>query len=311
MASEKRLLYTKLRTMKYLKLLRVHQWVKNSFLFIPLFFAGNFFDPEKLGRLALGFLAFSLAASTIYILNDYFDRQADRLHPEKRTRPLASGTISPTQAFVLLGAAIALSLGLSWWLSLKFFFLVLLYVALNSAYSFGLKHIPILDMLLLSAGFVIRVKAGGALTSIYVSEWLTIMIFLLAMFLAVAKRRDDLVIKLASGTDLRKSVKNYNLEFINACLIMLSGVILVAYLTYTISDEVTARLGTHRIYYTCVFVIAGIMRYMQLALVENNTGSPTKLLFKDRFIQASIFFWVLSFYFILYLPALRDLLFGE
>ena len=126
------------------------------------------------------------------------------------------------------------------------------------------------------------------------------MIFLLALFLAIAKRRDDVVLGADSGVLIRKSVRNYNLEFVNACMTMIAGIIVVAYLMYTISDEVVVRLGEHLVY-TSVFVIAGLMRYLQITLVEKNSGSPTKILYKDSFIQVTLMGWILSFFWLIYL----------
>ncbi|WP_448518544.1 UbiA prenyltransferase family protein [Rhodoflexus sp.] len=290
----------------YVQLLRPKHWIKNLFLFLPVFFAGSLYETDKMLPLLWGWLAFSLAASSIYVLNDYQDIAADRQHPEKCKRPLAAGTVSVPMAFVLFALLIAGSFGLAFWLHTKFLFILMIYVGLNVAYSMGLKHISILDIFIVALGFVLRVKAGGALTDIYVSEWLTIMIFLLALFLAITKRRDDLVIKAAKGLDVRKASKGYSLEFINLATGLITAVILVAYLTYTISPEVTERLGTHRVYYTFVFVLAGMLRYLQITFMENNSGSPVKILYRDRFIQACLVGWVLSFYALIYYRGLLD-----
>ncbi len=165
----------------------------------------------------------------------------------------------------------------------------------------GLKKIAILDILIIAIGFVLRVKAGAVIARIGLSEWLTIMIFLLALFLAIAKRRDDVLIKLDSGNEMRQSIKGYNLEFINVALSLICAVIIVSYFMYTMSDEVMIRLGTYRLYYTCLFVMAGILRYLQIIFVKRDSESPVKILYKDRFIQATILFWIISFYIILYM----------
>jgi len=187
-------------------------------------------------------------------------------------------------------------------LKAKFLFILSLYFILNLLYSFGLKNISILDILIVSSGFVFRIKSGGAITSINVTTWLVIMVFLLALFMAIAKRRDDILIKVKSGVDIRKSIKGYNLEFLNFSLVLITSVTLVAYLMYTVSPEVLLRHNNYRLYYTCIFVIAGIMRYLQLTFVENNTASPTRILFEDRFIQLTIILWILSFCLIIYMP---------
>jgi 4-hydroxybenzoate polyprenyltransferase len=179
-------------------------------------------------------------------------------------------------------------------------FVLGIYFFLNLAYSFGLKNIPILDIIIISIGFVLRVKAGAVIAKVGLSEWLTIMVFLLALFMAIAKRRDDVLLKLSSGNDMRKAVKGYNLDFINTALSLICAVIIVAYFMYTTSPEIVERLQTYRLYYTCLFVLAGIFRYLQLIYVQQDSQSPTKILYKDRFIQATILLWIISFYLILY-----------
>jgi len=291
--------------LNYINLLRVKQWAKNLFLFIPLFFAGDLFDINKILLSSLGFLAFSFVASSIYILNDYRDIEADRIHPEKSKRPLASGAVQKSTAIIILFICAIIGFGLAYSINIKFLFIVCLYFIMNLAYSFGLKHISILDILIIAVGFVLRVKAGGAVTEIYVTQWLTIMVFLLALFMAIAKRRDDLLLAQRMHKEVRKSAKSYNLDFVSACLALISAVAIVAYIMYTISPEVINRLGTHRLYYTSLFVIAGIFRYLQLAYVQNDTGAPTEVLYKDKFIQITILLWVASFYFIIYFPNIR------
>jgi decaprenyl-phosphate phosphoribosyltransferase len=286
----------------YLQLMRLPQWVKNSFLFLPMFFSGEMFKIPLLIDAGLGFLAFSFVASSIYIINDFMDREADRLHPVKQYRPLAYGLVSPTSGLVLSGVCLIIGILLGLMVREKFLFVLMIYYAMNLAYSIRLKHISILDVLILSMGFVLRIKAGGVATHVAISEWLMIMVFLLSIFMAVAKRRDDLVIKQKSGLDLRPSVKGYTIEYLNMTMALLAAVIIVAYLMYTISPETVNRLKTYRLYYTTVFVLAGLLRYLQITIVENNTGSPTRLLLKDRFLQLTLLAWVASFYFILYVP---------
>lgn len=288
--------------MKYLKLLRPSHWVKNIFLFIPLFFAGEIFNTEKLLDLVIAFFAFSFIASSIYILNDYRDIAADQQHPVKCKRPLASGEISKPAALVLFVICVVAGYALAFAIREKFVFVLSIYFVLNIFYCLGLKNISILDIIILSIGFVLRVKSGGIAANLAISEWLIIMIFLLALFMAIAKRRDDILIKMESGKDMRKAAKGYNLDFLNVMLALVSAVIIVSYLMYAISPETQIRFKTYRLYYTTLFVIGGLLRYLQITYVENNTGSPTKLLYKDRFIQLTILLWVLSFYVIIYLP---------
>lgn len=286
--------------MKYIKLIRLKHWVKNLFLFIPVFFAGEVLNSSLYTPLIAGFFAFGFVASTIYILNDLKDIENDKLHPKKRFRPLAAGTVSKTGAIIIIPLFLFLGFGIAASISLKFSFVLAIYFVMNLAYTFGLKKISILDIIIVSIGFVLRIKAGSIITLIPLSQWIIIMVFLLALFLAIAKRRDDLLIKEDSGTDVRAVSKKYSLEYLNVALSLISGVIIVAYLMYTLSPDVIERIGTYRLFYTTIFVIAGLLRYLQLALVENNTGSPTSLLYKDRFIQFVIIMWVMSFYLLIY-----------
>ena len=254
--------------------------------------------------MAWGFLAFSLIASSVYILNDYRDIEADRNHPVKCRRPLASGAVSKPVALAIMSVCIIAGFVLSLVLRTKFTFVLGIYFLLNVAYSFGLKNISILDILILAIGFVLRVKAGGILAFVVISQWLIIMVFLLALFMAVGKRRDDVLIRMKSGKDMRQSVKGYNLDFLNVCLAIVCAIIIMTYLMYTVSPEVNARFGSYRLFYTALFVISGIMRYLQLIYLENNSGSPTKLLFGDRFLQINLLLWIISFYVILYMPSI-------
>jgi len=288
--------------MAYLKLLRPKHWAKNLFLFIPLFLSGQLFEFEKIFQLVLGFLSVSLIASSVYILNDYRDIESDKLHPEKCKRPLAAGTAKVSVSFILFGACLLVGFGTAYFVNLKFFALLFVYFALNLGYSFGLKNISILDLILISIGFSLRVKMGGVIANLPITEWLNIMIFLLAMFLAIAKRTDDLRIKNDSGVSLRKSIAGYSNDLLNVFLAIVSAVIILSYMLYTQSEHVMQKFQTYRLYYTSLFVIAGLFRYLQIVYVKKDSGSPTKVLYKDPFIQVVILMWILSFYLIIYVP---------
>jgi decaprenyl-phosphate phosphoribosyltransferase len=286
----------------YLKLLRPKDWAKNLFLFIPSFFAGEIFNLPELYLLIGGFFSFSFLASSIYILNDYRDIEDDRKHPEKKNRPLASGAAKKSVAMVLCIVLLIAGVSLGVFLnpSLKYLFILSIYYLLNMGYSFGLKNVSIVDILIVAAGFVLRVKGGAILADVHTTEWLIIMTFLLALFMAIAKRRDDVLLKVNTGMDMRKAVKGYTLDFLNVMLGLVCAIIIVSYINYSVSGQLYQKYG-HRLYYTSLFVIAGIMRYLQITFVLNNSGSPTKILYKDRFIQATIVLWIISFYVILYL----------
>ncbi|MEO1099859.1 MAG: UbiA prenyltransferase family protein, partial [Bacteroidota bacterium] len=224
--------------MEYIRLIRVKHWVKNSFLFLPLFFSGQLDRFNLYPSLLLAFLAFSFVASTIYVLNDYKDIEADKLHPKKKLRPLASGAVRKSSALILSILLLISGMTLAGSINLKFMFVLAIYFVMNVCYTLGLKNISILDILIVAIGFVLRIKAGAIATDIALSHWIIIMVFLLALFMAIAKRRDDLIIKQISGENMRKVVKNYSLDFLNVSMSLLMGVIFVSYLMYTLSDEV-------------------------------------------------------------------------
>lgn len=285
--------------MRYLFLLRVHHWVKNFFLFIPVFFAGEFFEVDRLIVLAQGFLCFCFVSSAIYILNDYRDIEADKLHPIKKNRPLASGKISPRFAFACIAILLIVGLGWAFMLKLSFLYMLLLYILINVSYSFGLKDIALVDVFLISCGFLIRTVSGGLLAGVAVSQWLIIMVFLLSLMLAFAKRRDDLV-RAGTGKILRKSSRHYSMEYLHICLSLIAGVTMVCYLMYTFSEEVKDRLGENYLSFTSLFVFAGILRYLQITMLNQHEGSPTRIFLTDRIIQATILGWVLTFSITLY-----------
>ena len=293
----------------YIKLLRPKDWAKNAFLFLPVFFAGDLFNLQKLQLLLIGFISFSFTASTIYILNDYRDREDDRKHPVKSKRPLAAGKVKPGIALVIAGLLVVSAFALAFAGSGNYHFIAILaaYFLMNLGYSMGLKNISILDILIIAAGFVLRLKAGGYIAGVEVSPWLTLMVLLLSLFMAIAKRRDDILLKLETGTDMRRSIKGYNLEFLNTLLSLFSAIITVTYIMYTLSPRTYERLQSYHLYYTAIFVIAGLMRYLQISLVLNKAGSPTELLYKDIFLQVTIVLWMASFYIILYLKKITIL----
>ncbi len=280
--------------------LRIEQWVKNLFVLIPAFFAGRLADSALWGKLLLTFLAFCLMSSCVYIFNDYMDREHDRAHPQKRLRPLASGAINVRQAGLLGLLCLFIALALAGWLGGILWKLLLLYLLVNVLYSLWLKHIAILDISLLATGFLLRIFAGGEAADVPISNWLIVLTFLLAMLLALGKRRSEFVLQ-ASGQHSRPALAGYNLSFIDTAMMVLSAVTVVAYLMYTISDEVINRIGSASIYFTTFFVVLGILRYLQLAQVYNRTESPSRVLLTDNFIQLVLLCWMAAFGYLLYL----------
>jgi len=284
-----------------IKLLRPKQWSKNVFVFLPLFFDKKFTDVNLLGLTAVCFVIFSLAASAVYCLNDILDRHADALHPEKCKRPIASGAVSVSAGWAAMALCTLLAVGLTLWLLPQLTWLLLGYMALNVAYSLWLKHVSLIDMLIVASFYVMRVLAGAMTGDIVPSQWIVVMTFLLALFLVLGKRRDDVMLQAETGATVRRGIANYNLQFINMTLTMVATVTIVSYMMYTMSEDVATRLGSNYVYCTAVFVLAGILRYLQLTVVENRSGSPTKILFRDRFIQLCLLGWFITFLIIIYL----------
>jgi len=280
--------------MRYFFLLRIHHWSKNSFLFIPAFFAGVLADWNMLILLTQGFFCFSLVASAVYIINDYRDIEKDRLHPTKKNRPLASNKVGKPTAIALIFICVAAGLSWGFLLNQNFAIAMILYVVINLLYS-------ILDTVMVASGFLIRTLAGGWLAQVEISQWLVIMVFLLSFFLAMAKRRDDLILFQEGQAPLRASSRNYTIEFLNTILSVLSGVIIVSYIMYTISEEVVRHLGNRYIYITALFVFAGLMRFLQITMVEKRSGSPTRIFLTDPFIQITVAGWGLCFAILIYI----------
>lgn len=282
----------------YIKLFRVHQWVKNLFVFLPLFFSGHLFDTYLLWESIYAFAVFSLLASLIYVINDFKDLGKDRLHDEKKTRPLASGAIAPRNAFL---GCIPIAILLCFLCVYKFSPMQLvplgIYFLLNLAYTLGLKSIAILDIGIIAIGFVLRVIFGGVVTGIEVSKWAFLLTFSLALVLALGKRRGELMV---SHEGKRASLTGYNLAFIDAALISSVTITIVCYIMYSIAPSVEAQFGFSHLYATSLFVILGVFRYLQQTFVYQKTESPTKLIYKDPFIQINILLWILSFGLIIY-----------
>jgi 4-hydroxybenzoate polyprenyltransferase len=289
-----------MRLKDIIKLMRPHQYLKNIFIFLPLFFALEITNQELLTYSIIAFISFSFSASAIYILNDYFDIEEDRQHPKKKYRPLASGDIERNQAIIIMGILLSIGISLMSILSLKATIILIVYVILNIAYTLWLKHIAILDVTIIAIGFVLRIFVGSAVTDIKLSMWIVIMTFLLALFMALAKRRDDVLIFMNTGTKMRKVINGYNLRFVDSAMMIMASVVIVAYTLYTTSPEVIARVGSEYLYITTLFVILGIMRYMQITFVFEDSASPTNIILRDRFIQMTLIAWILSFVWILY-----------
>lgn len=287
-----------------IKLIRPAQWVKNGFIFLPLFFGGRLLDWYAWGQALIAFAAFSVMASAVYCFNDLIDASADAVHPIKRLRPVASGSLSRVAAgyicVILCVVSPAISCLCLRQSAAEVTAVLLLYMALNIAYSLWFKRVAVLDVIVIALGFVLRVLAGGMAAQIELSPWIMLMTFLLALFMAFAKRRDDVVLSESAGREVRRSVRGYTLPFMNIVLGFLASVTVVCYLMYTVSPEVMARLDCRYVYVSALFVLAGVLRYLQLSIVDCRAGDPTSVVLHDRFILICVGCWILFFVLIMY-----------
>ena len=274
-----------------LQILRPYQWVKNFFVFMPLFFGHQLMNVPLLINTIAAFFAFSFVASSIYCFNDIIDVEDDRRHVEKCHRPIASGKISVATGYILMFVMLALSIALSFALpydvvstTLPLPYIIIIYWLMEMAYCIRLKRIAIIDLCILSMGFLLRIAAGGAATGILLSHWLIMMTFLLTLFLGFAKRRDDVLKFQKTKIPPRHNTKRY-----------------VCYIMYTVSPETIANFDNRHIYLTTIFVLLGVLRYMQLAVVDEKSGDPTKVLLRDPFTQVIVLCWAVAFLFIIYI----------
>lgn len=284
-----------------LHLMRFHQYIKNLFIFIPAFFSFKFFDEVSIYNSLIAFVAFCLCASAIYIINDIIDAPLDRMHPSKSKRPIASGKVKPRVALFFALVFIVVGIFILVCLLPRVIFPVVIYVLINLLYSFKLKHIPILDIFIIASGFVIRLFVGALAINTPLSEWIIVMTFLLALFLALAKRRDDVILYEASGEKMRKVIDGYNRQFLDIAMAISASIVMIAYILWSISTEVKLRLHSDYLYLTSVFVLAGIFRYMQITFVEQKSGNPSKIVLQDKFLQGVILCWLISFWILIYM----------
>lgn len=276
----------------YIKLIRVEQYIKNLFVFAPLFFSGAFLNNDLLYKTILCFISFCLASSSVYIMNDYFDINEDKLHPIKSKRPLAAGTVSKKNALILFIILLNSSFLISYTNNISVFYIIVFYFILNLFYTLILKHIALLDINIIAIGFVLRILAGGFSASIEPSIWILIETYLLALFLALAKRRTDFVLH-TKGFEVRKNIEGYSLIFIDIILGVLTSIITICYIFYCISPEVKQHYQSDLVYLSIIFVLNGLIRYLKLAIVDQTTYSPTIIILKDRFIQITILGWIM------------------
>jgi 4-hydroxybenzoate polyprenyltransferase len=282
--------------------LRPGQWTKNLLVFAGLIFGEKLLDPNAAGRAAAAFGIFCLLSSTVYLVNDVRDREADRLHPVKATRPIASGALGVSTAVAAAVLLAAVSAGAAFWLSYTFGLVALAYLGLLTAYSFVLKHVVIVDVLVLAGGFVLRAAAGAVAVGVDFSHWLLLLTLLGALFLALSKRRAELVALAGGAGAHRKSLAQYSPYLLDQMIGVVTASTLLAYAFYTIHPETVAKFGTDRLLWTVPFPLYGIFRYLYLVHQREGGGNPSDTLLDDRPILACVALWGLAVIAIVYGP---------
>lgn len=286
----------------YISLMRPRHYIKNLFVMIPPFFGGAMGRDGCLIAAIVCFAAFSLACSSIYCLNDIIDVEADRAHPLKRLRPVASGMVSRPRAYMLMALCLAASVGLTLAAGMaETLVIILIYYILNVAYCLKLKELAIVDVCIISLGFALRLMAGGVATGVVLSQWIVLVSFMLTLFLAFAKRRDDVVMMNETGHAPRRNTGRYNLTFINQAITITGAVMIVCYIMYTMSPDVTQRLGTDKLYLTSLLVVLEVLRYIQVAVVDGKGGDPIRIVTRDRVTQVILLSWIAVFLFLIYI----------
>ncbi|HOV60539.1 MAG TPA: decaprenyl-phosphate phosphoribosyltransferase [Candidatus Hydrogenedentes bacterium] len=275
-----------------IRLLRPYQWTKNGVVLLPLVFAQEMGNPESVVRALAAAGVFCVLSCAVYVFNDLRDRELDRLHPDKRNRPLASGAVSVPLAIVLCGLLLASGMTGAVLLGGRFALVAGGYVTLMAAYSLGLKHLLLIDVLSVAMGFVLRATGGAVAIDVRFSNWLVVCTLFLALFLALGKRRHELAILDADAKEHRAVYDDYTVDFLDAMILLVAGAAMVCYTIYTCSQEVVSRVGTDKMYLTLPFVVYGLGRYLWLLRLGKDGGDPSRTLLRDYPLMLTVALWL-------------------
>ncbi len=283
------------------RLLRPQQWLKNVFLFAPLVFSRHLFEPPFLLSAVIAFVVFSLVSSVVYVLNDIADRDADRLHPKKRYRPIASGIIPVWMGIIVAVVLAAIAAGIALRFDVRFWVTVLVYLALNLGYSFGLKQVILVDVFVVAAGFMLRVLAGVFAINVLISPWLVLCTLFVSVFLAVSKRRGEILLsaEVESSTG-RPVLKHYSIEYIDQMMTVAAAGVAISYALYTVAERTVHIFGTENLIFTTVFVLFGIFRYLYVVRKRGTDDNPTHVIVSDVALIVNVFAWFVSCVLIIY-----------
>jgi 4-hydroxybenzoate polyprenyltransferase len=285
------------KTGYFLVSLRPKQWVKNVFIFAPMIFSLHLFQLAYIRNSLIAFFLFSLVSGSVYVFNDVIDRKKDQFHPEKKNRPIAAGKLGIPAALTSAGILLLMVLLAAAELNRAFFLIALVYCLVNVLYSLLLKTVVIIDIMIIALGFVLRVMAGGAINRIPLYPWILISTFLLAIFLALIKRRQELLKmkKEDPGLPTRLTLKSYNVSLLDQMISISTAATLISYIMYVLSPEVQVKFHSQRLYYTVPFVIFGIFRYLFLSYTKGEGESPSEIIYTDLPFTLNIILWVVVF----------------
>lgn len=303
----------KLNRKSYLRsifsVMRPYQWVKNLFVFVPLLFGKKLTEGIAIEHSLIAFAVFCLIASSLYIFNDWIDAEEDRKHPEKRFRPISSGAL-PSSVALFCALILAVSaFSLTYFVGIRFFLVAALYFVLTLAYCLLLKKMIVLDCMTIAAGFVLRVVGGAFAVEVMPTNWLIVCAFLLALFLAFTKRRQELVVLSKQAGEHREVLNEYSIGYLEQLNSIIIGASIVCYALYTVAPETVARFETSNLIYGTVFVIYGMFRYLALIKNPENGGNPTKMLLKDKPLALAVIGWAIYNAAIIYQNSLADFLY--
>lgn len=273
--------------------MRPYQWTKNFFIFAPLLFGRKLNDPIAVIYSLLTFVTFCFLASSLYIFNDWIDADEDRAHPEKCNRPISSGLLPASVA--LFGAAMLalVAFGIVSFIGLNLFLISLLYFILTLGYCLVLKRMIVLDGMTIASGFVLRVVGGAVAIGVMPTHWLIVCAFLLALFLAFTKRRQELLTLSGNAAEHREVLGQYTVSYLDQVNTILIGAAIVCYALYTVAPETVARFNTDKLIYGTVFVIYGMLRYLALIRDSSNGGNPSKMLLQDKPLMLTLIAWAI------------------
>jgi 4-hydroxybenzoate polyprenyltransferase len=290
-----------MKILEIVKSLRIQQWIKNLWVFAALIFSQNVFNLPLLVKTIFAFILFCILSGAAYILNDINDLEEDKLHPVKSKRPLASGRLKKNQALFACILLVLVGLTGAYLLNLYFFVVMLVYFIIQIAYSNWLKHVVIIDVFLIASGFFLRVVAGGFAIEVQISPWLFICTILIALFLAMCKRRHELMLLDKSAGIHRPVLKEYTPQLLDQMIAVVTASTVISYCLYTVSSETIEKFGTKNLLFTVPFVLYGIFRYLYLVHQKDEGGSPEALIIKDKPLLVDLFLWIATAMLILYI----------